>query len=108
MTIIEIIQKYTAGDIGLEETNEKLKEAGADFYLNPQKNDIGHNEDGVGLMDTGTVTLDKVKVIEDENGIHLEEAVFDPKAWEGNPLPVVNVQYKEVWYKVAEDGVTLK
>ena len=106
--IAKVFEEIDNGTITLEEANERLKEAGAPYYLNPWKNKIGRNEEGVGLLDTGTGTLDKVKVIEDENGIRLVEAVFNPEAFKNGPLPVANVQYCEVWYKVAEDGITLK
>ena len=105
--IAKVIEKLDNGTITLEEVNDALRKAGYPT-LDPWKNRIGRNEKGVGLLDTGTGTLDKVKVIEDENGIRLTEAVFDPKAWEGKPLPIANVQYEEKWYKVAEDGITLK
>lgn len=106
--IAKVFEEIDAGTITLEEANARLKEAGAPYTLNPWKNTIGRNEHGVGLLDTGTGTLDKVKVIEDENGIRLTEAVFDAEAFKGKPLPVANVQYEEKWYKVAEDGITLK
>lgn len=106
--IAKVFEEIDNGTITLEEANERLKEAGAPYYLNPWKNHIGRNEEGVGLLDTGTGTLDKVKVIEDENGIRLVEPVFDAEAFKGKPLPVANVQYCEKWYKVAEDGITLK
>lgn len=105
--IAKVFEEIDNGTITLEEANERLKAAGAPYYLNPWKNKIGRNEDGVGLLDTGTGTLDKVKVIEDEAGIRLAEPVFNPKAFKGAPLPVANVQYGEVWFKVGADGVTL-
>lgn len=105
--IAKVFEEIDNGTITLEEANDRLKAAGAPYYLNPWKNHIGRNEDGVGLLDTGTGTLDKVKVIEDENGIRLEEPVFNAEAFKGGPLPMANVQYGEVWFKVAEDGVTL-
>lgn len=105
--IAKVFEEIDNGTITLEEANKRLFEAGAPYHLNPWKNHIGRNEKGVGLLDTGTGTLDKVKVIEDESGIRLTEAVFDPKAWEGKPLPIANVQYEEKWYRVAADGETL-
>lgn len=73
--IAEIINKYTAGEKTLEETNAALKEAGAGLHLDPEKNvlteadkratTIGYYPDqanGWGLLDTGTDSLDKVQV----------------------------------------------
>lgn len=105
--IAKVFEEIDNGTITLEEANERLKAAGAPFYLNPWKNHIGRNEEGVGLMDTGTGSYDKVKVIEDEQGIRLAEPVFDAEAFKGIGAPVINVKYAEVWFKVAEDGVTL-
>jgi hypothetical protein len=75
MTIKEIVEKYTAGEMEVAETNEKLKEAGAGFHFTPGKNTlteedkrattIGYYPDqanGYGLLDTATGTLDKAKV----------------------------------------------
>jgi hypothetical protein len=106
--IAKVFEEIDNGTITLDEANKRLEAAGAPYRLNPWKNHIGRNQKGVGLLDTGTGTMDKVKVIEDENGIRLAEAVFDAEAFKGGPLPVANVQYEEKWYKVAEDGVTLK
>ena len=105
--IAKVFEEIDEGKITLEEANARLKEAGAPYYLNPWKNRIGRNEYGAGLLDTGTGTLDKVKVIEDENGIRLENPVFNPESFQNGPLPVANVQYGEVWYKVGPDGMTL-
>lgn len=73
--IAEIINKYTAGEKTLDETNAALKEAGAGLRLDPEKNvlaeadkratTIGYYPDqanGFGLLDTGTGSLDKVQV----------------------------------------------
>lgn len=69
---MEILEKYTAGEMELVEANEKLKEAGAGFHLDPQKNVITEEEkrattigyypdqaNGWGMLDTGTGTMDK-------------------------------------------------
>ena len=62
-TITDIIQDYTIGKTPLEETNAALKEAGANFHLDPEKNTIAEDEqDRYGLLDTGTGTLDKVEI----------------------------------------------
>ena len=71
----EIMEKYTAGEITLEEANAQLAAAEAGFFLQPGKNalteeemratTIGHFPDqanGFGLLDSGTGTLDKVRV----------------------------------------------
>ena len=73
--ISEIIGKYTAGEVSLEETNTALKEAGAGLQLDPQKNTLTEEEkrattvgyypeqaNGWGLLDTSTGSLDKVQV----------------------------------------------
>ena len=105
--IAKVFEEIDNGTITLEEANARLKEASAPYYLNPWKNRIGRNEYGAGLMDTGTGTLDKVQVIEDENGIRLENPAFNPESFKNAPLPVVMVQYGEVWFKVEADGVTM-
>ena len=105
--VAEIIAKIDAGDISLEEANKGLWEAGASYHLNPWKNHIGRNEQGVGLLDTGTGTLDKVRVHETDERIWLAEPAFDAEAFKNGPKPVANVQYCEKWYRVAADGETL-
>lgn len=40
-TINDIMEQYKAGKITLEEANAKLKEAGAGFSLNPERNPTG-------------------------------------------------------------------
>lgn len=63
MTATEILNKYTAGEATLEETNAALKEAGANFHLNPGKNEIKPGEEAnYGLLDTGTGSFDKVEI----------------------------------------------
>ena len=72
MTNIEIIKKYTAGELTLDEANAKLV---GGIKLNPGKNIITEEEqrattvgfypdmaNGWGLLDSGTGTLDKVFV----------------------------------------------
>ena len=71
--INETLIKYTAGEINLEEANAALE--GTGFHLDPLKNvlseeemratTIGHFPDqanGFGLLDSGTGTLDQVRV----------------------------------------------
>ena len=103
----EIRAKIDAGEITLEEANKQLWDAGAEYHLNPWKNHIGRNEQGVGLLDTGTGTLDKIRIIETDETIRTAEPVFNGEAFKGGPLPVANVKYCEIWYKVAEDGFTM-
>ena len=75
LTINDIVQKYTAGEIELAEANKKLAELGVGFHLNPEKNVMTEDEkrqtvvgyypeqaNGYGLLDTGTGSLDKAKV----------------------------------------------
>ena len=105
--IAKVFEEIDAGTITLEEANKRLFEAGAPYSLNPWKNKIGRNENGVGLLDTGTGTLDKVRVHETDERIWLAEPVFDAEAFKHGPKPVANVQYCEKWYRVAADGETL-
>jgi hypothetical protein len=73
MKTIDILRKYTAGEMTLEETNIALE--GKGFHLEPGKNilteddkratTVGYYPDqanGFGLLDSGTGTLDKVFV----------------------------------------------
>lgn len=73
--INEIIQKYTAGESTVEETNAALKEAGASLHLDPARNELTEAEkratsvgyypeqaNGFGLLDTGTGIMEKVHV----------------------------------------------
>lgn len=75
-TIEEIILDYTKGEKDLPETNEALKEAGSNLYLNPDRNKLTEEEkrattvgyypdqaNGYGLMDHGVGDLEKVHVV---------------------------------------------
>ena len=75
MNTKEIFEQYTAGEITTEEADVALKEAGAGYHLEPGKNDLTEEEirattigtytdmaNGWGLLDTGTGTVDKVRV----------------------------------------------
>lgn len=73
MSNIEIIKKYTEGELTLEQANAELKDKG--LKLMPGKNELTDEEkrattvgyypeqaNGWGLLDTGTGSLDKVEV----------------------------------------------
>ena len=61
----DILRKYTNGEATLAETNAALKECRAGFHLDPQRNYINPAEkDLFGLLDTGTGSLDKVRVVD--------------------------------------------
>lgn len=75
-TIEEIILDYTKGEKDLPETNEALKEAGSNIFLNPDRNKLTEEEkrattvgyypdqaNGYGLMDHGVGCLEKVHVV---------------------------------------------
>ena len=75
-TTEEIILDYTKGEKDLPETNEALKEAGSDLYLDPDRNKLTEEEkhsttvgyypdqaNGYGLMDHGVGCLEKVHVV---------------------------------------------
>ena len=63
MKSTEILRKYTDGQLSLQEANAALKECRAGVHLDPQRNYIHPGEkDLYGLLDTGTGTLDKVRV----------------------------------------------
>ena len=76
-TTEEIILDYTKGEKDLPETNEALKEAGSDLYLDPDRNKLTEEEkhsttvgyypdqaNGYGLMDHGVGCLEKVHVVD--------------------------------------------
>ena len=105
--IKKAFEELDAGTKTFEEVNKILWDAGFPYHLNPWKNKIGRNEQGVGLLDTGTGTLDKIRVIETDERIYTAEPVFDAEAFKNGPKPVANVQYCEKWYRVAADGETL-
>ena len=65
MKIAEILKKYTMGEISVDDANKALRDAGNIVRIDPKKNMLTADEieDGTaGLLDTGTGTLDKVKV----------------------------------------------
>ena len=69
--INKILKQWADGEKTVEETNEALK--GTGIYVDPDKQKIAEGEgavycedlskiNGYGLLDTGTGTLDKVKI----------------------------------------------
>ena len=68
MTTTKIIATYTTGGISLEEANRRLSEAKAGFVLDPDRCKLTTEmiEQGWGLLDTGTGTLDPVQVLDNE------------------------------------------
>ena len=75
-TVEEVLQKYTLGEAGKDETNDGLKELGSPLRLNPDRNVITPEElletragetpdeaNGYGLMDHGVGCLEKVHVV---------------------------------------------
>ena len=71
--IEKILRDYTEGVTSLEDTNAKLLEAGFWGPLDPKRHEITDAERTThGLLDTGTGTLDKVRVVD---GKRLEHAV---------------------------------
>ena len=68
MTTTKIIADYTIGGISLEEANRRLAESKAGFVLDPDRCKLAHEmiEQGWGLLDTGTGTLDPVQVRDNE------------------------------------------
>ena len=67
--ITKILRNYSNGVATLEDTNKALDAIGAGFHLDPDRNKLTEEEmlhGTAGLLDTGTVTLDKVKIINGE------------------------------------------
>lgn len=75
MEINDILRRYTSGEETLENANAALAAAGAGFRLEPGRNEITGEErhqtvtgyapeqaSGFGLLDTGTGTMEKVRV----------------------------------------------
>lgn len=72
----KVILDYSRGEVGLDETNEKLKEMGSNITLNPMRNmftaeelmntAVGETPDeanGYGIMDHGVGSMEKVRVV---------------------------------------------
>ena len=77
----KILLDYTSGKTPLEETNHALEDAGSDIRLNPAKNLFTPEEllathtgetpeevTGYGLLDTGTGSMEKVKIVNGKLG----------------------------------------
>ena len=75
-TVEEVLQKYTLGEAGKDETNDGLKELGSPLRLNPDRNVITPEElaetrvgetpaeaNGWGILDHGVGSLEKVHVV---------------------------------------------
>ena len=61
--VTEILRAYTKGVYTVEKANAELKAAGATIYIDEFKNALTPDEivnGTAGLLDSGTVTLDKV------------------------------------------------
>ena len=102
--INKILKQWADGEKTLEETNEALK--GTGIYVDPDKQKITEGEgavycedlskiNGYGLLDTGTGTLDKVKI---KNG-KLVDSI-------GNMAALVLVG--DVYYKVVAGDTLVK
>lgn len=74
-SINEILHDYTTGETDLEEANAALLEAGANYHLEPGQNELTEQDlmettvgyypeqaNGWGLLDTGTGSMEKVRV----------------------------------------------
>lgn len=97
--INEILSKYTTGEITLEQTNINLEAAGSDLYLDPERNLLTQSEIketvtgdtpaeacGMGLLDTGTGSLDKVfvedgKLVDNDCGDMHAECIIGGKTY---------------------------
>ena len=67
MSMTEILNKYTAGQTTLEETNAALAEMGAGIHLKPGKNELTAEETAAAKADSAATAngfglLDKVEV----------------------------------------------
>lgn len=102
--INKILKQWADGEKTVEETNEALK--GTGIYVDPDKQKIAEGEgavycedlskiNGYGLLDTGTGTLDKVKI---KNG-KLVDSI-------GNMAALVLVG--DVYYKVVAGDTLVK
>lgn len=79
-TSTEVINAYAHGELTLEECNEKLKAMGSGLMLDPNRVKITPEmaEQGWGLLDTGTGSLDPVQV---KNGELVDSDMGDMPAF---------------------------
>lgn len=87
----EIINAYTMGSISLDEANRRLNKVNAGFLIDPDRCKLTTEmiEQGWGLLETGTGTLDPVqvkdgKLVDNDMGnmpafIHLNGQVYEVK-----------------------------
>ena len=62
----EIINDYTSGKVGLEDTNKALKEAGSGLQLDPTRNLFSAQELMVAMCETFGIELDEDDVADVE------------------------------------------
>ncbi len=61
--IESIIRDYTSGEATLDATNDALAASGTGLHIDPERNTIKPDEENdYGLLDTGTGSLDKVRI----------------------------------------------
>lgn len=79
-TVTEILRKYGAGELTVEEANKQLKEAGSNVYLNPNKTGNAWMDDGLGGE---TLTVENGKVV--GGGIADDYTIYyEGKEWHTN------------------------
>ena len=97
-TVLEILRDYGAGKLTVEEANQKLKDAGSNVYLNP-------NKSGNAMLDTGTGSLDPVTVVDGKlthpAGMpRQDEVIYDGKVWwlDDDQMTLIPKEEKEPWW----------
>lgn len=97
-TVLEILRDYGAGKLTVEEANQKLKDAGSNVYLNP-------NKPGNAMLDTGTGSLDPVTVVDGKlthpAGIpRQDEVIYEGKVWwlDDDQMTLIPKEEKEPWW----------
>lgn len=114
-SIKEILKDYTAGEAELEETNAALKEAGAGYHLEPGRNEltddnrretvVGYYPEqarGWGLLDTGTGSLEKVRVVNGRLDGPVNEVLADGTANMAAYVTICGKRYQVLGDKLAE------
>lgn len=96
-SVTDIINAYAQGGITLEECNDKLRELGHPVRVDPDRTRLTPEmvEQGWGLLDTGTGTLDPVQV---KDGELVDSDMGEMPAY---------VCLKGVWYEVKGRKVIL-